>query len=178
MFQLIDSPTRGNNCLDLLITSIVEGVYNIDITGCDSVASSSDHCGLTFTIHFSSRMPANNNKGLRFNFKRAHFDGLRSSLRNDSFFSSFSPSEIEDGWFEWKSSFLSHVEEFVPKRKPRKFTTPPWFDGELLHAIRKKNSVRKKALKKDSNFLWDKFRTLRKNVKYMARSSLRSWRDA
>ena len=30
--------------------------------------------------------------------------------------------------------------------------------------------MRKKALKKDSNFLWDKFRTLRKNVKYMARS--------
>ena len=77
LFQLIDSPTRGNNCLDL-ITSIVESVSNIDITGCDSVALSSDHCALTFTIHFSSRIPAaNNNKGLRFNFKRADFDGLR-----------------------------------------------------------------------------------------------------
>ena len=39
----------------------------------------------------------------------------------------------------------------------------------------KKNSVRKKALKKDSNFLWDKFRTLRKNVKYMARSKRSSY---
>ena len=48
LFQLIDSPTRGNNCLDLLITSIVEGVSNIDIAGCDSVALSSDHCALTF----------------------------------------------------------------------------------------------------------------------------------
>ena len=49
-FQLIDSPTRKDNCLDLLITTIVEGVNNIDVAGCEGVAVSSDHKAILICI--------------------------------------------------------------------------------------------------------------------------------
>ena len=58
----------------------------------------------------------------------------------------------------------------VPIPKPRKFVIPPWIDGEALHAIKKKQSLRKRALQKDSPSLWEKYRQLRKDVKYLIRS--------
>ena len=60
-FQLIDSPTRGVNSLDLLFTTIVEGIKNLDVTECEGIAVSSDHKAITFDLHFASRS-ANNNK--------------------------------------------------------------------------------------------------------------------
>ena len=171
-FQLIDSPTRKDNCLDLLITTIVEGVNNIDVTGCEGVAVSSDHKAITFDLHFALHS-VNCNKQPKFNLKKADFEGLRFALSSDPLESLFSGDDninIEEDWASWKLAFLRRIEAFIPRRKPRQFTTPPWIDGETIHAIRKKNSLRKKALQKDSPSLWEKFRVLRKEVKYLIRS--------
>ena len=43
LFQLIDSPTRKDNCLDLLLTNIVDCVTNIAVTSSDEVGVPSDH---------------------------------------------------------------------------------------------------------------------------------------
>ena len=48
----LESSTRENNILDLLITSIVEGVSNINVIGCEGVALKSAHKVITFDLHF------------------------------------------------------------------------------------------------------------------------------
>ena len=50
-FQLIDQPTRGNSTLDLLLSSILEGVANVQLSDSDGVNLSSDHKALTFDLH-------------------------------------------------------------------------------------------------------------------------------
>lgn len=171
LFQLIDSPTREENYLDLLITSIVEGVSNINVSNCEGVAVSSDHKAVTFDLHFACRYHNIINR-LSFNLNKADFVGLRFAFANDPLENLLSASsdDIKGDWETWKSAFLHKLEEFIPKRKPRNFIVPPWIDGEALHAIRKKNTLRKKALNKDSSTLWEKFRQLRKEVKYLIRS--------
>ena len=79
LFQLIDSPTRMDNCLDLFLTIIVDRVTNIEVTSSDKVAVLSDHDAMTFNLDFSSRIP-NDNRQIEFNFKRAGFTGLRKAL--------------------------------------------------------------------------------------------------
>ena len=68
LFQLVDSPTRGDNCLDLLISNIVEGVTNISVTYCEGVAVPSDHRAVTFDLHFAARKPNNQAKCISFNW--------------------------------------------------------------------------------------------------------------
>ena len=126
---------------------------------------SSDHNAITLDLHFTVQTKNHNKLQQSYNFNKADFDGLRSSLRIDPLDNLVFPDSagIEGAWSTWKTAaFLQRIESFVPKRKTRKFITPPWIDGEALHAIRKKNSARKKAIQKDSYFLWDKFRRLRK----------------
>ena len=105
-------------------------------------------------------------------FQLADFDGLRSALSENPLSSVICPDndDIEGNWVAWKTAFSKHIEMFIPIRKLRKFVTPPWIDGEALHAIKKKQSLRKRALQKDSPSLWEKYRQLRKDVKFLIRS--------
>ena len=154
-----------DNCLDLLLTNIVDRVTNIEVTSSDS-----DHDAMTFNLDFSSRIP-NNNRQIKFNFKRADFTGLRKALQGDPLENYLDENNtIEDDWAAWKSVLFSKINCYIPKLKPRKFVTPPWIDGEVNHAIRKKNSLFKKAKQKDNDCLWERFREKRREVKYLIRS--------
>ena len=170
LFQLIDSPTRKDNCLDLLLTNIVDCVTNIAVTSSDEAGVPSDHDVITFDLSFSSRIP-NDNQQIKFNFKRADFAGLRKALHEDPLENYLDEhNTIEDDWLAWKSALFSKINHYIPKLKPHKFVTPPWIDGEVRHAIKKKNSLLKKAKQKDNNDIWEKFREKRKEVKYLIRS--------
>ena len=159
-----------DNCLDLLLTNIVDRATNIEITSSDKVGVLSYHDAITFNLDFSSRIP-NDNRQIKFNFERADFMGLRKALQDD-------PSEnyldedsiIKDDWAAWKSVLFSKLNCYIPKLKLRKFVTSPWMDGEVNHAIRKKNSLFKKAKQKVNDCLWERFREKRKEVKYLTRS--------
>ena len=75
---------------------------------------------------------------------------------------------IEDNWLAWKSVLFSKINLSIPKLNPRKFVTPLWIDGEVKHAIKKKNSLLKKAKQKVDD-IWGKFREKRKEVKHLIR---------
>jgi hypothetical protein len=59
---------------------------------------------------------------------------------------------------------------FIPKRAVRKYLSPPWIDGEVTHAIRKKNTLHKRAKQKGSEVIWERFHEKRREVKYLIRS--------
>lgn len=156
IFQLIEQPTRGNNTLDLLLSSFVEGVANVQLCDSDGVALSSDHKALTFDLHMSYKFLSPNRQPT-YNFKKADFNGLRSKLRESPLPDDFSEEQVIDInsiWSYWKNALSANVDAFIPKRKPKKFLSPPWIDGEATHAIRKKNFTRKKALCNNSDGLW------------------------
>ena len=48
--------------------------------------------------------------------------------------------------------------------------SPPWIDGEVTHAIRKKNTLHKRAKQKGNVVTWERFREKRRKVKYLIRS--------
>ena len=81
-----------------------------------------------------------------FNFKKADFEGLRTALRNDPPENYLdNDSNINDDWSSWKIFLFDKLGTFIPKRITRKFVSPPWIDGEVTHAIRKKNTLHKRA---------------------------------
>ena len=125
LFQLIDSPTRMDNCSDLLLTNIVDRVTYIEVTSSDKVGVLSDHDAITFNLDFSSRIP-NDNRQIKFNFKRPDFTGLREALQDDLLENYLDEDNtIEDDWAAWKSVLFSKINCYIPKVKPRKFVTPP-----------------------------------------------------
>ena len=74
---------------------------------------------------------------------------------------------IEKDWDAWKSALSIKLDSFIPKRKPRKFVVPPWIDGEVNHAIRKKNSLWSRAKRNGNGAIWGTFREKSRDVKYL-----------
>ena len=80
VFQLIEHPTRLNSCLDLLLSTIVERIINIQISDSEDFGVPSDHKAIIFDVNMSIRT-LNKNQQEMFNFKKADFEGLRTALR-------------------------------------------------------------------------------------------------
>jgi hypothetical protein len=80
LFQLVNSPTRGQNLLDLILTTNEYLIDNISVTDDDSVCLKSDHKAITSDISLIRKMPKPV-KRLVYNYKNGNFDSLRASLR-------------------------------------------------------------------------------------------------
>ena len=170
VFQLIEYPTRLNSCLNLWLCTIVERIINIQVSDSEDLGVPSDHKAITFDVNLSIRTSIKNQQEM-FNFKKADFEGLRTALRNDPPENYLdNDSNIDDDWVSWKTFLFDKLGTFIPKRIPRKFVSPPWIDGEVTYAIRKKNSLHKRTKQKGSMIIWERFREKRREVKYLIRS--------
>ena len=67
-------------------------------------------------------------------------------------------------WDKWKDTFLAAIDSFVKVNQKKSFT-PPYISRDLLHAIKKKNSLSRKAKTKNSPELWAKFRKACQHIK-------------
>ena len=123
--------TRLNNCLDLLLSTIVERIINIEISDSEEVGVPTDHKAITFDVNLTTRDP-NRNQHEIFNFKKAEFQEIRTALRNDPLENYLgNDSNVDDDWTSWKTVLFDKLVTFIPKRTTRKYVTTTWIDGEL-----------------------------------------------
>ncbi len=73
-------------------------------------------------------------------------DDLCVALREIDLFLTISESsdDINIDWKHWKETFLSTVSKHIPKKKIRGRNPLPWINGDILHQIKKKDSIRRK----------------------------------
>ena len=67
VYQLIEYPTRLNNCLDLLLCTIVEHIVNIEICESEEVGVPSDHKAITFDVNLAVCIPNRNQHQIETN---------------------------------------------------------------------------------------------------------------
>lgn len=77
----------------------------------------------------------------------------------------------------WQDLFLTCVDQFIPKIRIKDPNRPPWIDADVLHLIRKKERVRRKARLTDSPYQWEKFRKIRSEVKKLIKFNKRYYID-
>ena len=81
-----------------------------------------------------------------------HIVGLFNSLRNTPLVDIVlnESNNVNLAWAKWKDAFLAAVDHFIPKTKLKRSFTPPYITKDLLHAIKMKESLRRKAKAKNS----------------------------
>ncbi len=76
-----------------------------------------------------------------------------------------SSDDINIDWKHWKETFLSTVSKHIPKQKIRGRNSLPWINGDILHQIKKKESIRRKLKANPTLHLQEKYRKMRSEVK-------------
>ena len=59
---------------------------------------------------------------------------------------------------------MAGVSDFIPKKKIKGKNSPPWINGEIIDAIKKKEAARRRLKKSPSNLHREKFKELRAHV--------------
>lgn len=77
---------------------------------------------------------------------------------------------------QMKRKFIELVDKCIPKSKLKRANSPPWIDGEVIHSINKRDSLKRKAAKEKSNVnLWEKVKQSRKQTKYLIREKFNEY---
>ena len=107
-----------------------------------------------------------------FDYNCENFDELRATLEMVGLYGTVkSAVDINHGWLNWKEQFLSAVCGSIPRKTISNVNNPPWINGEIIHTIRKKETVRWKLKTTPTDILKNKFKALRSKVKRMITES-------
>ena len=142
--------TQEETVVDLIITNSPEQLLNLEILSPHETEFRSDHSLLRFDFlskpchsHQSSRMV--------YNYRNTDFHSLRNILQDIINLDNpeLDTDDINLAWQRWSDLFGAAVDCHVPKMI--RTGSPPWIDGEVLHLLHKKNSVRRIALRRKMN---------------------------
>ena len=116
---------RGDNILDLVITSVPDQIKIHSILSPQECGIITDHNCIVFNITATVKVPTNLDRYV-YNYKKGSFEGLRSTLEFIDFNNIVENNEdVNVAWSQWKEKFLTTVREFVPMQKIKRKNFPP-----------------------------------------------------
>ena len=175
--QINSTPTRGNNILDLVITSAPDRTKVTEVLPPEKAGVLTDHCVVLFEHNTFVSAPIKTRKFV-YDYAKGDFEGLREALSAINLSSTVDHSNIDDDWRCWKDLFLAAVKDYIPLKKLKGRNPVPWIDGNILNLMKKKSSVRQKLKSHPSTGLREKFKTLRAKVKKLLRESREHFYDS
>ena len=153
--------------LDIIVTRIT---CNISVLSPPESGLFTDHGTIVFSVKTAKKAAPPLTRTV-FDYRRADFEGLRAALEAIDLTSTIHKDVVNTSWLEWKDTFLAAVQDFIPTKKNKGRNSPPWIDGEIIHALRKKDAIRQKIKKTPTDALRSKFKELRAKVKRLVAES-------
>jgi hypothetical protein len=137
-----------------------------------------DHNGLVFDIQMAVIALPKLSRYV-YDFSKGDISGLRNNLANDCLLSCISDGhgDVNIDWSNWKETFISIVDQFIPKRKIKDRNSPPWINAEIRHLLNKKETIRRKLSTNSSNSLKKNYRDIQALTKRLIQESRSSYFD-
>lgn len=134
--QMVNTPTRGANILDLVLVSNPDTVKSVS-----SVEGLSDHNLVLFNLSIPRPVRQRSIKHIR-DYNKANFTKINSELSEflDYFRRSASLRSVDDNWLLFKNKLTSLVELHVPLVRIRGDLGKPWFSNTLKRLLEKKKA--------------------------------------
>ena len=133
-------PTRHNNILDLVLTTIPANILNLSCVSAETFEISSDH-HLTFFDFLLFTKQKGCDKRTVFNFHLADWSGFLDAL-DKCILSPNESTDVNTDWERWRNIFLDVATEYIPRKTFKRRNSPPWVDGEVF--FRKKIHAEKR----------------------------------
>ena len=124
--QINNTPTCGNNVLDLVITNVPNHVRLTEILSPEQSSVCTDHSAISFDFTAFIKAPQKSVRTV-YDYAKGDLDGLCAALQATDLSSLISDSDnIDNDWQHWKNTFLTIVSTFIPKKKIRGRNPLPW----------------------------------------------------
>lgn len=161
MCNVIQEPTRQQAILDPIILPIDMQFSNsgtIDLP--DNI---SDHKATYLYLPFPYEMQSTFERTV-WNFKKANFELLNESVLSTDW-TLLNEGSINEACNYFTNTYIELLHKSIPSKKVRiRPNDKPWYDSEIRQVSRKRDRIRKTALKTGKATDWSKYKTLRNKV--------------
>ena len=169
LFQLINFPTRQNNCLDILLTNNKSLLTSlIDIPGI------SDHTRIPLADTLCHPFRQKINKRTVHLWNRANVPDIKETLVRDikQYCDSHkdNQSPINSQWTELKTIFNRTMEK-IPSKELSQRHNQPWISRECKRLSRRKKRLYRRAKRTKLQSDWERFKVIVKECKRACRSA-------
>lgn len=150
--QIINTPTRGDNILDLVFASHPDLIHSLTC-----IEGLSDHRTISFNL--SIPVPRQNpRKKLIRDYNKANVHAIITELESFYSFSHTAVSRsVEQNWLLYKQKVLTPIEEYVPLVSVRCDDDNPWYTTSVKKLSQKKERLFRDAKRSISPSKWDKY---------------------
>ena len=137
--QRNERPTRGNNILDIVLTS-----YPALVDSSTTAPGMSDHAALLTTAHVSVK-PAKKQPRTIFLYNRGDMDGVRQDLKNLLPRIKDPTKSTEAKWTTFRDAVSDTIKRHIPTKHTSTRWDVPWMTRPLKRLVRKKQGLFRKA---------------------------------
>ena len=141
-------PTRKHNILDLLLTTNINLINNLEIG-----EPFSHHSSITFTVKTCPYQQWISKKE-NYAFNKADWNHLRSLFRYSPWFYILEQEDINAKGETWKDLSFVAVNESIPKYPHERKNIAPWITKDLIKLCRKQKQLYKRAKKSNREDHW------------------------
>lgn len=154
LHQAITCPTRGNNILDLLLTSSPDDIKTIN-----TLPGLSDHN----LIHICIASPLKKKSPTRkviTDYKRANFDAINHELANflENFRNTHLKRSVNCNWELFKTTMLNLKNKYIPSTLIKSDSNCQWFNKQLKLLCNRKKRLYRTARLSQSSTAWERYR--------------------
>ena len=155
-----DNHSSGS-ILDLVLTNHEALIGNVTTR---PGSFDSDHIPVTFTITSSFNRLKNVSRKV-YSYRKAHFNGLRTTLSCIPWDACFSANDVNSSVESFQDLLFEAVNQQVPQTKLRRHSRPPWIDNDVMKLVRKKKFLWKRLENNSDVDLFSRFKLLRMQTK-------------
>ena len=130
--------TCNGNQLDLVFTNDLD--VHVDLT---EKANSSIHAALEASVSIqveTINAPPPTDRCV-YNYKKADWNSILCALTCICWSSLFTNSSVDDVFYLFYDLIFAVIKDYIPLIKTKGFKYPPWYTGELISLIRKKEKM-------------------------------------
>ena len=166
--QHIREPTRGQNILDIVLTTDDNQISNVDI---GPEFSTSDHRTLSFNIDFTTTQQ-NNHENVP-DFQRADFEKLRGILKNTDWSEIYRIQDVEEAWNTFMDILTKAVSECIPTRvrRPASNPKPKWWNFDIRNILLAKKHAYRQYKSTQCESDKSEYKRIRREAKRLIKTS-------
>ncbi|KAF2347762.1 Endonuclease/exonuclease/phosphatase [Trinorchestia longiramus] len=125
----INKPIKGNNILDLVMTTTDLSITSLDVT--DKI---DDHQMIDFSLDVQDPNTKPQHKQV-LDYQRANFELMKEELGSHNYEVLMSNKNAEKWYMILKDKIATATEHHIPRKRIRPTNNPPWFSQKIKHLI-------------------------------------------
>ncbi|KAF2364185.1 hypothetical protein FHG87_005052 [Trinorchestia longiramus] len=127
-----NKPTRGNNILDLVMTT-----PDLSINGLEVTNKIDDHQMIDFPLEVDDPNTRTRQKQV-LDYKWANFELMKEELSSNNYEVLMSNKNVQEYYMILKEKIATATEHHIPTKRMRPTINPPWFSQEIKRLINAK----------------------------------------